>query len=117
MKEIKYDKLYAECYKKLPKIFSSIWACVFGFITIVDLLDGTDLFFGKYHGILTAIVGNTAYLSAIFAFLIWVIIIAGGVLLLYYVSAVVISYKIRVLEELEKLNKSQSDNKSKQDED
>lgn len=117
MKEIKYDKLYKECYKMLPHIISLIWACIFVSIAIADILDGTSLFSETYQGILQVLVGNIAHTSAIFALLLWIIIAAFGALLLFYVTAIIISQKMRVVEELEKLNKMQENNDLKPDKD
>ncbi len=105
--KINYHIFYEKWYKNLPYILSIPWFVVTGFICIYDVFvkDIIAKYIGGYNGIFVDIVGNGYVDSRLFAVILWIVIFSFGYFI-FFVTAICVSYKIKILNELEKINNS-----------
>ncbi len=106
MAEIDYNLIYKRWYKKIPYLFSIPWCVFFSLVCIYDVFikDIFSKYIGGYDGIFVDIVGKGYVDSRLLATVLWLAIIFFGYVI-YIFSAIIISQKIKIVNELEKINK------------
>ena len=94
------EEVYNNYYVKLPRIIATIWGVVFGLAATLDVLLSTGLLKYSYSGILSFLVGEQAYVSAIFAVIFWAIIVFLLTRGIHIILKIVFSQKMMVVERL-----------------
>ncbi len=114
--EIDYNLIYKKWYKKIPYLFSIPWCILFSLICFYDVFikDILSNYIGGYNGLFVDIVGKGYVGSRLFALCLWLAIIFFGYVI-YIFSAIIISQKIKIVSELERINKTNAVNKENND--